>query len=66
MKIESITPRERVCARAALLASGYFKNPDRESLTTLARQYYDADNQRTATDIAYLLVRGYQGEIRLA
>lgn len=57
---ESVTPREKIVARAVYLAAGYFKNPDRESLTRQAREYYDADKNRTATDIAYLVVRNFQ------
>jgi len=62
---ESVTPRERVVARAVYLASGYFKNPDHESLTRQAREYYDANHERTATDIAYLVVRNFQGGLPL-
>jgi hypothetical protein len=62
---ESITPRERVVSRAVYLASGYFKNPDRDSLTIQAREFYDADHNRTATDIAYLVVRNFQTRLPL-
>ncbi len=65
MGIETITPRERVVARAVTLAAGYFKNPDRESLTRQAREFYDADNKLTATDVAYLVVRNFQPRLPL-
>jgi hypothetical protein len=45
------------------LAVGYFKKPNddlRNNLTRQAREYYDSDKNRTATDIAYLLVRHFQ------
>jgi hypothetical protein len=57
---ESITPREKTVARAVYLVSGYFKHPDRDSLTIQAREFYDADRTRTARDIAYLVVRNFQ------
>lgn len=60
MKMESITPRERVVNRAVYLASGYFKKPDNENLTRMAREYFDVNHKRTATDIAYLLIRNFQ------
>jgi hypothetical protein len=62
---ESITPRERIVTRAVYLAAGYFKNPDHESLTRQARDFYDADHNRTATDIAYLVVRNFQAGLPL-
>jgi hypothetical protein len=62
---ESITPRERIVARAVYLAAGYFKNPDQESLARQARDFYDADHKRTATDIAYLVVRNFQVRLPL-
>jgi len=62
---ESLTPRERTVTRAVYLASGYFKNPDHESLTRQAREFYDADKNRTATDIAYLVVRNFQNGLPL-
>lgn len=62
---EATSPREKVVARAVYLAAGYFKNPDRESLTRQARDYYDADKNRTATDIAYLVVRNFQPRLPL-
>ena len=62
---QSVTPRERIVARAVYLAAGYFKNPNRDSLTRMAREYYDNDPKMTATDIAYLLVRNFQAELPL-
>ncbi len=59
------TQREKIVARAVYLAQGYFKNPDVESLTRQAREYYDADHNRTATDIAYLVVRNFQARLPL-
>jgi len=66
MSAETATsPRERIVARAVYLAAGYFKNPDHDSLTRQARDYYDADKKRTATDIAYLVVRNFQARLPL-
>ena len=62
---ESVTPREKIVARAVFLAVGYFKNADRDRLTRCGREWYDADKNRTATDIAYLLIRHQQGELEL-
>lgn len=65
MATETMSQRERVVARAVYLAAGYFKNPDHDSLTRQAREYYDADKNRTATDIAYLVVRNFQARLPL-
>jgi hypothetical protein len=57
------TQRETIVSRAVYLAVGYFKKPNddlRNNLTRQAREYYDSDKNRTATDIAYLLVRHFQ------
>jgi len=62
---ETITPRERIVARAVYLAEGYFTDPDRENLTRQAREYYDADKNRSATDIAYLVIRYNQPRLPL-
>jgi len=62
---KSITPRERVVTRAIYLAAVYFKDPDYETLTRQARDFYDADHNRTATDIAYLVVRNFQARLPL-
>lgn len=62
---KSFIPREKTVARAVYLASGFFKNPDRDSLTIQAREFYDADHNRTATDIAYLVVRNFRARLPL-
>lgn len=58
---ETPTKREKTVARAVYLAAGYFAKPDYDSLTRQARDFYDADPNRTATDVAYLVVRNFQG-----
>jgi hypothetical protein len=64
--LRDTTSREQTVARAVLVAKSYYKKPNIEKLTELARKFALENTERTATDIAYLVVRhfdSYQQEI---